>query len=236
MKEYILKIEKLKKYFPIRKGIFLKELGQVKAVDDVSFRIGKGTTYALVGESGSGKSTLARSIVKLLQPDSGRIVFNGVDIVGLSDKNFKDYRCKMQIVFQDPMNSLDPRCRIKDILKEAIFLLEAKLTSSKLTRRIEELLKMVDLPVLLKENFPHQLSGGQAQRVCIARALCGRPDLIVFDEPTSGLDVTTASRLLKLLLDLQNKLNITYLFISHDIKIVKKIANLVGVMIDGKIV
>jgi len=235
-KKNILKINHLKKYFPVRKGILLKKTREIKAVDDVSFKIKKGTTYGLVGESGSGKSTLARTILKLIPLNDGKIIFDNQDITDLKEKEFRLFRKKIQVVFQDPLNSLDPRCKVDNILKEAIILLNGKLSRIKLNKKIEQLLEMVNISTSLKYNYPHQISGGQAQRVCIARTICGNPELIILDEPTSGLDITTATKLLKLLLDLQKTLNISYLFISHDLKLVKKMSNRIGVMLNGKII
>ncbi len=232
----ILEIKDLTKIFPVKRGVFFKQVGEVKAIDNVSFKIERGSTYGLVGESGSGKSTLARSILKLIDYDEGDIIFNGVNISDLDEKKFRPYRSKIQIVLQDPLNSLDPRYKVKNILKEALLLTGIYKNPRALKERVDELLEMVNLSGILKDSYPYQLSGGQSQRVCIARALCGNPDLIIWDEPTSGLDITTASKLLKLLIDIQKESNISYLFISHDLKIVRRISHIIGVMFNGKII
>lgn len=231
----IVEVKDLIKYFPIKGGIFQKTIANVKAVDGVSFYIEKGETFGLVGESGCGKTTVGRCILRLIEPTSGKVIFNGVDITNMSERELRKLRPKMQIVFQDPYSSLNPRLTIKDIIGEAM-VYHNIINSKNLEKRVKELLDMVGLSPEHINRYPHEFSGGQRQRICIARALSTQPDLIVCDEAVSALDVSIQSQILKLLENLQRKLNVAYLFISHALNVVKYISHRIGVMYLGKIV
>ncbi|WP_448520954.1 ABC transporter ATP-binding protein [Pseudothermotoga sp.] len=235
MSEILLEVKNLVKHFPVKAGIFQRTVAMVKAVDGVSFQIRKGETFGLVGESGCGKTTTGRCVLMLETPTSGEIVFKGVDITKLNQKQLRKLRPKMQIVFQDPFSSLNPRLPIKEIIGEAIaYHRIAK--GREVERRVQELLEMVGLSVEHMNRYPHEFSGGQRQRICIARALATEPDLIVCDEAVSALDVSIQSQILKLLENLQAKLGVAYLFISHALNVVKYISHRIGVMYLGKLV
>ena len=229
--EILLEVKNLKKYYPVRTG-FIKKT-ELKAVDDVSFFIRKGETLGIVGESGCGKTTLGRSILRLEEPTSGDILYEGNSIIG---KKMKDYRTKMQIVFQDPYASLDPRKTVSDLIGEAMDL--QNLCSSKAERkeRILELMKLVGLNTQFYNRFPHEFSGGQRQRIGIARALAVNPGFIVCDEPVSALDVSIQAQIINMLEELQETRKLTYLFIAHDLAIVKHISDRIGVMYLGHMV
>ena len=229
--EILLEVKNLKKYYPVRTG-FVKKT-ELKAVDDVSFFIRKGETLGIVGESGCGKTTLGRSILRLEEPTSGDILYEGNSILG---KNMKGYRTKMQIVFQDPYASLDPRKTVSDLIGEAMDL--QKLCSSKAERkeRILELMNLVGLNTQFYNRFPHEFSGGQRQRIGIARALAVNPGFIVCDEPVSALDVSIQAQIINMLEELQETRQLTYLFIAHDLAIVKHISDRIGVMYLGHLV
>ena len=229
--EILLEVKNLKKYYPVRTG-FVKKT-ELKAVDDVSFFIQKGETLGIVGESGCGKTTLGRSILRLEEPTSGDILYEGNSIIG---KKMKDYRTKMQIVFQDPYASLDPRKTVSDLIGEAMDL--QNLCSSKAERkeRILELMKLVGLNTQFYNRFPHEFSGGQRQRIGIARALAVNPGFIVCDEPVSALDVSIQAQIINMLEELQETRQLTYLFIAHDLAIVKHISDRIGVMYLGHLV
>ena len=229
--EILLEVKNLKKYYPVRTG-FVKKT-ELKAVDDVSFFIRKGETLGIVGESGCGKTTLGRSILRLEEPTSGDILYEGNSIIG---KKMKDYRTKMQIVFQDPYASLDPRKTVSDLIGEAMDL--QNLCSSKAERkeRILELMKLVGLNTQFYNRFPHEFSGGQRQRIGIARALAVNPGFIVCDEPVSALDVSIQAQIINMLEELQETRQLTYLFIAHDLAIVKHISDRIGVMYLGHMV
>lgn len=229
--EILLEVKNLKKYYPVRTG-FVKKT-ELKAVDDVSFFIRKGETLGIVGESGCGKTTLGRSILRLEEPTSGDILYEGNSIIG---KKMKDYRTKMQIVFQDPYASLDPRKTVSDLIGEAMDL--QNLCSSKAERkeRILELMKLVGLNTQFYNRFPHEFSGGQRQRIGIARALAVNPGFIVCDEPVSALDVSIQAQIINMLEELQETRKLTYLFIAHDLAIVKHISDRIGVMYLGHLV
>ncbi len=231
----LLNVVNLKKYFPIRRGLFGRIVGYVKAVDSVSFNIDENEVFSLVGESGSGKTTVARCILKLYDPTDGRIVFEGRDITRLKGRDLKDYRRKVQAVFQNPFLSLNPRMRIADIVSEPL-LAHMKISKSKAHKAAVELLERVGLSASLARRFPSDLSGGQAQRVAIARALALKPKLIVLDEPTSALDVSVQAQILNLLEDLSREYKLSYLLISHDLSVVRYISDRVGVMYLGNIV
>ena len=229
--EILLEVKNLKKYYPVRTG-FVKKT-ELKAVDDVSFFIRRGETLGIVGESGCGKTTLGRSILRLEEPTFGDILYEGNSIIG---KKMKDYRTKMQIVFQDPYASLDPRKTVSDLIGEAMDL--QNLCSSKAERkeRILELMKLVGLNTQFYNRFPHEFSGGQRQRIGIARALAVNPGFIVCDEPVSALDVSIQAQIINMLEELQETRKLTYLFIAHDLAIVKHISDWIGVMYLGHLV
>jgi oligopeptide/dipeptide ABC transporter ATP-binding protein len=235
MSEILLEVRNLVKHFPVKAGIFQRTVAVVKAVDGVSFQIRKGETFGLVGESGCGKTTTGRCVLMLETPTSGEIVFKGVDITKLNQKQLRKLRPKMQIVFQDPFSSLNPRLPIKEIIGEAIAYHKIA-KGREVERRVQELLEMVGLSVEHMNRYPHEFSGGQRQRICIARALATEPDLIVCDEAVSALDVSIQSQILKLLENLQAKLGVAYLFISHALNVVKYISHRIGVMYLGKLV
>jgi len=235
----ILDVVGLTKFFPIRKGFLRRVVGQVRAVDNVSFHVRKGETLALVGESGCGKTTVSRCVMRALQPTSGQIRFtyNGhpVDIAPLRKRNLKPIRQHMQMVFQDPFSSLNPRMMVGDIIAEPL-LINGVDSASERRKRVRELLDVVQLPAAYTNRFPHAFSGGQRQRIGIARALALHPSLIVADEPVSALDVSVQAQILNLLLDLQDRLGLTYLFVAHDLSVVKHVSDRVAVMYVGKLV
>ena len=240
MNEYIVEVENLKQYFPV-KGSFGKNKGSVKAVDGISFQIKKGTTLGIVGESGCGKSTAARSILNLIKPTEGRVVFDGKTIVdtekgqNINEREMLSLRKDMQIVFQDPYACLDPRMNIEKIVSEGIRKHE-KLSKEEARKRVEELIELCGLGREQISKFPHQFSGGQRQRIGIARALSLNPKFIICDEPTAALDVSIQSQILNLMLKLKRDFSLTYLFISHDLSVVKNFCDEVCVMYLGKIV
>jgi len=231
----LVKTENLKKYFPVRGGLFSRAVNYVKAVDDVSFSITEGETFGLVGESGCGKTTLGRTILRLVPPTSGKIFFENRNIMDLRDEEMRRLRREMQIVFQDPYWSLDPRMTVKDIIAEP---LKAHLSLDRetLENRVIELLEIVGLKETHMYRYPHEFSGGQRQRIGIARAIALTPKFIVLDEPTSALDVSVQAQILNLLKNLQKRLKLTYLFISHDLSVVQHLSTKIGVMYLGKLV
>ena len=231
----ILQVSKPSMHFPVRGGVFARQKGVVKAVDDVSFSIAPGETLGLVGESGCGKSTIGRCIVRLLEPTAGKIRLAGKDITHRSQWSMRPLRRMVQMVFQDPAGSLDPRMTVRHIVAEPLHVLGMG-TRAERMQRVNELLDMVGLPKAAGDKFPHEFSGGQRQRIGIARALAQKPQLIVLDEPVSALDVSVQSQVLNLLLDLQAELSLSYLFISHDLSVVRHISDRVAVMYMGKIV
>ncbi len=235
MNDPILDIRDLKMHFPVKGGLFSRQVAAVKAVDGVSLAIGRGETLGLVGESGCGKSTLGKSIVRLTKPTAGSVIFEGKDITRLSQKQMRPLRRNMQMVFQDPAESLNSRMSVGQIISEP---LEVQRVGTKATRRemVEQLLDRVGMPKSAAQRFSFEFSGGQRQRIGIARALALNPDLIVLDEPVSALDVSVQSQVLNLLLDLQGEFNLAYLFIAHDLAVVKHISDRVAVMYLGKIV
>ncbi|HPP70818.1 MAG TPA: ATP-binding cassette domain-containing protein, partial [Pseudothermotoga sp.] len=231
--EVLIEARNLKRYFEIRKSLFSKPV-YVKAVDDITFQIPMGSIFAVVGESGSGKSTLGRTILKLIEPTSGTLIYDGSDITKLSGKQMLRYRQQMQIVQQDPYNSLHPRKLVKDIIGEGLKI-HLKLRSDEIYVRIKDMLEMVGLREEHMFRYPHEFSGGQRQRIAIARALVLRPKFVVLDEPTSALDVSVQARVLALLKELREKFSLTYLFITHNLAVVDYMATHVAVMYLGKI-
>ncbi|NNG67447.1 ABC transporter ATP-binding protein [Caldanaerobacter subterraneus] len=235
MSETLIEVKNLKKYFPIRGGVLQRTIGYVKAVDGVSFTINKGETLSLVGESGCGKSTVGRTIIRLYDKTDGDVLFKGIPIHSLKKSELRKLRPKMQMVFQDPFSSLNPRLRIGDAVGEA--LLDHSLVSkNELRDRVIEALEMCGLASYHIDRYPHEFSGGQRQRIGIARALILDPEFIVLDEPVSSLDVSIQAQIINLLMDLQEKKGLTYLFISHDLSVVEHISTRVAVMYLGNIV
>ncbi|MHC5023628.1 MAG: ABC transporter ATP-binding protein [Planctomycetota bacterium] len=231
----LLKVERLRTYFPIRTGVLHRVSGHEKAVDDVSFEIHAGETLGLVGESGCGKTTVGRSILRLIPAMSGRVVFDGQAIFDLSRRELRKLRPRMQIIFQDPIGSLNPRMRVGQIVGEPL-VVHGEATGSDLRGRVEDLLARCGLPDGAAERYPHEFSGGQRQRIGIARALALQPKLIVCDEPTSALDVSIQAQILNLLQDLQDEFRLAFLFISHDMAVIHHICHRVAVMLHGRIV
>ncbi|HEY3875953.1 MAG TPA: dipeptide ABC transporter ATP-binding protein [Candidatus Kapabacteria bacterium] len=236
MAENLLEVSHLKKYFPIKKGIFSKTVGHVKAVDDVSFTIKAGETLGLVGESGCGKTTTGRAILRLIEPTGGSVKFEGEEVTTMSQHRLREVRRQMQIIFQDPYSSLNPRITVGGMLTEILKVHGLRKTEAERRDRVNELLETVGLSPLHARRYPHEFSGGQRQRIGIARALSVEPKFIVCDEPVSALDVSIQSQVLNLLMDLQQRLGLTYLFIAHDLSVVKHISDRVAVMYLGEIV
>jgi len=232
----LLEVKNIKKYFPIKGGFFQKTVANVKAVDDVSLYIRKGETLGLVGESGCGKSTLGRTIARLYEPTEGEIIFDGVDIAGLKGKELKELRKRMQIIFQDPYSSLNPRMNVSTIVGEAMLAHGLVRKGKEYTERVIQVVENCGLSDYHIYRYPHQFSGGQRQRIGIARALALNPEFIVADEPVSALDVSIQSQILNLMMDLQEKMGLSYLFISHDLSVVKHISDRIGVMYLGSII
>ena len=228
----LLSVEHLSKKFPVSKNFFGRANKFVHAVNDVSFDIMPGETFSLVGESGCGKSTTARLINRLIKPDEGKIMFEGKDIAGLSDKEMRPLRSQMQMVFQDPYGSLNPRMKVQDIIGEPL-LVHTDMSKGERLKKAQELLEVVGLSASHGERYPHEFSGGQRQRIGIARALSVNPRLIMADEPVSALDVSIQAQVLNLLRDVQEQYNLTYLFISHDLAVVEMISDRIGVMYLG---
>lgn len=232
----LLKINDFKVYYPIRKGIFKRIVGHVRAVDGVNFEIRRGKTLALVGESGCGKTTLGKALLNLIPAHSGQVIMDDVELHKLTGDALRRKRADIQIVFQDPFSSMNPRMLVGEIIDEGIRALYPKVPLHERQARVTELLALVDLPLDSAHRYPHEFSGGQRQRICIARALAVEPKLIVCDEPTSALDVSVQAQIIKLLKKLQKEQGVSYLFITHDLGVVAEIADEVAVMYRGKIV
>lgn len=229
MAEKLLEINNLKKYFKTKKGM-------LHAIDDVSFYINKGETLGLVGESGCGKSTTGRAILRLHEPTSGQVIYNNEDIVKYSAKKMKDMRRKMQIVFQDPYSSLNPRITVSELIAEPLYVNKIYKNNREIEARVKEVMETVGLEERLINAYPHELDGGRRQRIGIARALALKPEFIVLDEPVSALDVCIQAQILNLMNSLQKQFNLTYLFISHNLSVVKHVSDRIAVMYLGKIV
>lgn len=230
----ILKVSGLKKYFPVQRGFLRHVVGWIKAVDGVDFEIERGKTLGLVGESGCGKSTIARLILKLMEPTGGKIVYRGMDVTTWSQRDFKSMRKEMQIIFQDPFGSLNPRMTVGQSIEEGLRILGIQVQAER-KRRIGELLEMVGIAPSAAGRYPHEFSGGQRQRVGIARALSVEPSLIVCDEPVSALDVSIQAQIINLLRELQARLGLSYLFIAHDLNVVGYMSDRIAVMYLGHI-
>ncbi len=232
----MLEVTNLVKHFPVKRGLLIdREVDRVRAVDGVSFTVARGETLGLVGESGSGKSTLARAVLQLLKPDSGSVRFEGEEIAGFSRRRMRPLRREMQMVFQDPYASLNPRRRVGQIVSEPLKR-QGEASGGELRRRVQELLERVGLSPEHYDRFPHEFSGGQRQRIGIARAITLRPKLIVADEPVSALDVSIRAQIVNLLADLQEEFGLAYVFVAHDIGVVRHVSERIAVMHDGRIV
>lgn len=232
---YLIEAQNVKKYFPIKKGILSRVVGNVRAVDDVSFGIRPGETFGLVGESGCGKSTLARVMLRLQPATGGKVLFEGKDILPMPSGEMRNLRKKMQVIFQDPFGSLNPRFSIRDIIAEPLQV-HNPMSQQQIDERVVSLMRVVGLDPSRRDRYPHEFSGGQRQRVGIARAIALNPKFIVADEAVSALDVSVQSQVLNLLMKLQDELGLTYLFIAHGLNVVRHISDRVGVMYLGKMV
>ena len=235
MSESLLVVKNLKKYFPIRSQLLKREIGAVKAVDDVSFTLQEGETIGIVGESGCGKSTLGRVLMKVYDPTAGQIIFEGRDITKMKGAELKEHRKKMQMIFQDPYSSLNPKMRVRDMVAEPLWV-NGLMSKEAAYGKVDELLTTVGLRPTDASKFPHQFSGGQRQRVGIARAIAMNPKLIIADEAVSALDVSVQAQILNLMMELKGKYHLSYIFISHNLAVVKHISDKVGVMYLGNMV
>ena len=231
----LLEVKKLTKRYSVTKGIFKRPVGSIGAVDGVSFGINEGQTFGLVGESGCGKTTLGRCILQTIRPSSGQIIFKGEEISFETKTRPKKLSSKMQVVFQDPYSSLNPRHKIRDIILEPL-VIQGDIAKTAMSERLKKLYELTGLEEDMGERYPHMLSGGQLQRVCIARAMIVQPSFVVCDEPVASLDVSIRAQILNLFKSLQKELNVSYLFISHDLSVVHYISDIVAVMYLGKIV
>jgi oligopeptide/dipeptide ABC transporter ATP-binding protein len=231
----LLQVDEVVKYFPIHAGFLSRTVGHVRAVDGVSFAVKRGEAFGLVGESGCGKTTLAQTVIRLYKPTAGRILFDGQDIAGLGSAQLRAFRRRMQMIFQDPYASLDPRMTVGSIVAEALEVFGIG-TRAQREERVRELLRIVGLNAYMINRYPHEFSGGQRQRIGIARALALQPELIICDEPVSALDVSIQAQVLNLLRDLQSDFGLTYLFIAHNLAVVGYVCDRIGVMYLGKLV
>jgi len=232
----LLEVQNLRTWFPVVGGVMRRKVSDIRAVDDVSFQVEAGHTVGLVGESGSGKTTVGRTILKLIESTSGRVFYNGRDVLPLSEREFRPLRREMQMIFQDPFGSLNPRFTIGEIVGEALEIHFPTMTRADRAARVADLLVLVGLKADMMRRYPHEFSGGQRQRIGIARALAVEPRFIVCDEPVSALDVSVQAQIVNLLQDLQEQFGIAYLFIAHDLAVVEHISDHVLVMHHGKIV
>ena len=232
--EYILEVNNLKKYFPIEKNLFGTPTRYLKAVDDVSFKVKRGTTLGIVGESGCGKTTLGRTILRLHDITGGSVLFNGEDITNMPKSELRKRRTQLQLIFQDPYSSLPPRMTVGNIIAEAVRVHNI-VPKDQITEHVRDIMKKCGLQPHWYDRYPHEFSGGQRQRICIARALAVNPELVICDEPVSALDVSIQAQIINLLKDLQNKMGLTYLFISHDLSVVKYITDNILVMYLGNV-
>ena len=235
--ENILEVKNLKMWFPVNsRGIIPKHVGDIKAVDDISFEVRQGETLGIVGESGCGKTTVGRSIMQVYDITDGEIVFEGQELSALKAKEMRSMRRRMQMIFQDPYSSLNPRMTAGNIIGEPIQIHNMSNSKEEYAEQVEELLRVVGLNPYMRDRYPHEFSGGQRQRIGIARALAVRPSLIIADEPVSALDVSIQAQVINLLQDLQEQFNLTYMFIAHDLSVVRHISDRIGVMYLGKMV
>ncbi|NLD18610.1 MAG: ABC transporter ATP-binding protein [Tissierellia bacterium] len=233
--ENVVEVKRLKQYFPIKAGVMQRVVGHVKAVDDISFKVKRGTTMGLVGESGSGKTTVGKTMLRLNQATSGQVIFDNKDVFSLNSRDLRAIRPKLQMIFQDPYSSLSPRMPISEIIGEAVK--EHHIVpSSEFEAHLNKVMLDCGLQPYHKDRYPHEFSGGQRQRICIARSLALNPEFVVCDEPVSALDVSIQAQIINLLEELQDKNDIAYLFISHDLSVVQHISDYVGVMYLGDIV
>lgn len=231
----ILAVKRLRKHYPVKSGIFSRVQDYIYAVDDISFQVQMGETFGLVGESGSGKTTVGKCVIRLIEPTGGDVLFRGKDVTHLDDEELRGLRREMQIVFQDPYASLDPRMSVLEAVGEP-FVVHGVAERKDLRKRVTELVSRVGLSLEDVDKYPHEFSGGQRQRIVIARALALRPSLVVLDEPTSALDVSIQSQILNMLKELQEEMALTYLFISHNLSVVRHMSGRMGVMYLGKLV
>ncbi|NWG46460.1 MAG: ATP-binding cassette domain-containing protein [Alphaproteobacteria bacterium] len=234
--EPFLVVEDLKVHFPVTAGLLGRQVGSIKAVDGVSFALKRGETFSLVGESGCGKSTTALSVLRMNRPTAGRIIFDGTEISALEGAALRPFRRRIQMVYQDPFGSLNPRASVRDIIGEPLVVHGLASSRAAYEARIAELMGLVGLLPDMASRYPHEFSGGQRQRIGIARALALDPDLLILDEPVSALDVSIQAQVVNLLMDLQERLGLTYLFIAHDLSVVRHISDRIGVMYLGRIV
>ncbi|MNK07834.1 Oligopeptide transport ATP-binding protein OppF [compost metagenome] len=235
MNEIILEAKNIKKHFPIRKGLLLRQVGSVKAVDDVSLHVRRGETLGLVGESGCGKSTLGRTLIRLYEPTAGEISVGGKDFLSLKGEELRQKRKNVQMIFQDPYASLDPRMTVGQIIRQPLDIHSVGSMAER-EQRVLELIELVGLRKSHVNRYPHEFSGGQRQRISIARSIALNPEIIICDEPVSALDVSIQAQILNLLKDLQEKLGLTYIFISHDLSVIEHVCDRIAVMYLGKIV
>jgi len=236
MSEAVIEVRGLKKYFPMTKGLLKRKIGEIKAVDGISFSVKKGEILGICGESGCGKSTLARCITRLHRPTGGEIIFNGMNVSSLSEEKLRKIRAKISMIFQDSGSAFNPRQRIRDIISEPLDI-HGKGDRKHRIERICRLCDMVDLSMEILDRYPHELSGGQRQRVGIARAIASVPEVIICDEPLSALDVSVQVQIISLFLELRQKMNsLSYIFISHDLSVIRRICDRVAIMYQGKIV
>lgn len=236
MENNILEVKGLKKYFPVYAGLFRKQVGSIKAVDGIDFIIPKGKVLGMLGESGSGKSTAARASIRLIEPTSGEITFDGKSLTDLSKHDLKKIRKEIQIVFQDPYASLNPRKTVGDNIGEAMLYHEIVKTQEEQKEAVANILKKIGLSPDVMRNYPHEFSGGQQQRICIGRAIALNPKLIICDEAVSALDVSLQAQILNLLMELKETLHLSYLFISHDVSVIRYLSDFIAVLYLGKIV